>query len=197
MPRMPIMNFSCCAAVILGAGVLAGCSISSSDGNQGSIGQQIGLIPGTPDAFLIISKEPLELPPDFSLPVPQPGVASPREPDPYAEARASLFGTPAEPQVAGTESAGELALLSSAGASADNSAIRTEIEDLPPGEYGNRSYGLNSLFGVPIPERGSEKAGLETLEENETLQKEGLPTPTAPPVALEEERLERTDVSRR
>lgn len=54
MPRMPIMNFSCCAAVILGAGVLAGCSISSSDGNQGSIGQQIGLIPMIAVAYISI-----------------------------------------------------------------------------------------------------------------------------------------------
>lgn len=179
-------------AGLLGAAALtAGCTISSESGQ--SIGEQIGITPGTPDEFLIIANEPLVMPDNLNtLPLPKPGAQSPRFRDPDAEARSALFGQNAVPDAqpgAQQPSAGEEALLAAAGASEDNSAVRTQIEnDIPPS--GDRSYGLTSLFGVPVPAGPDDKANehiVNSAEENERLQQSGVLTPAAPPDEEEKE----------
>lgn len=172
-------------ALLCGA-VLAGCSISSEGG--GTIGEQLGVTAGAPDEFLIIARAPLELPPSFSLPTPQPGAPSRLEPDPFVEAEAALFGRPGR----GAETApgsGEVALLRGANAADDNSAIRQELDEdvvSPPGE---RRFGLTSVFGQPIPQNlGESDEVLLSREENERLRTQGLATPAAPPFVEEDGR---------
>ncbi|WP_340109653.1 DUF3035 domain-containing protein [Pikeienuella sp. HZG-20] len=178
MPHSSLAAFLRRAAPLAAAAVLGGCTISSSDGG-GSIGEQLGLVPGTPDAFMIIARAPLEIPPDFTLPTPQPGAVSPRDPDPLAEAEQTLFGQQ-EPAPTATASAGEQALLAGAGANVDNSAARTELESRAAPE---RRYGLTSVLGYKIPAGPNDRNyTVEALEENERLRQQGLLTPTAPPI---------------
>ena len=71
-----------------------------------------------PDEFGVLTKRPLELPGDFdTLPVPEPGKRSTRDPNPEADARAALLSTPSTPVVASgatiAPSATEAAILSS------------------------------------------------------------------------------------
>ncbi|MEX2520975.1 MAG: DUF3035 domain-containing protein [Paracoccaceae bacterium] len=175
------------------AALLAGCSINSEDGG---IGQQLGIAAGTPDEFMIIARDPLQMPPNFSLPTPRPGAPSLVEPDPYAAAHETLFNR-REPVRSAAAGGGEVALLGGAGATGDNSAVREELaEDNAPGE---RQFGLTSFLGMKIPANLNDPDALvESTEENDRLRREGLLTPTAPPP--EEERkplkLEESEVMR-
>ncbi len=173
------------AAALAAAAALAGCSISSERG--GTIGEQLGVTAGAPDEFLIIARAPLELPPSFELPRPQPGAPSRLEPNPFVEAESALFGRPVSAaRAAAAPGAGEAALLVGAGAADDNSAVREALAaEAAPTE---RRYGLTSLFGVPIPANlGEEDAILLSAEEIERLRQQGLPTPAAPPIAEDDD----------
>ncbi|MFN3260592.1 MAG: DUF3035 domain-containing protein [Pikeienuella sp.] len=166
---------------------LAGCSVSSERG--GTIGEQLGVTAGAPDEFLIIARAPLEMPPSFDLPRPQPGAPSRLEPDPFVEAESALFGRPVSAERAGAQApgSGETALLAGAGATGDNSAVRAALA----GEAGptERRFGLTSVFGVPIPQNlGEEDALLFSAEEMERLRQQGVPTPAAPPIVEEDGR---------
>ena len=175
------------AAALAAVALLAGCSINSERG--GSIGEQLGVTAGAPDEFLIIARAPLEMPPSFDLPRPQPGALSRIEPDPFVEAESALFGRPvsAARAGAGTPGTGEAALLEGAGATEDNSAVRAALaEEAGPTE---RRFGLTSVFGVPIPQNlGEEDALLFSAEEIERLRQQGVPTPAAPPIVDEDGR---------
>lgn len=182
MPRRFLTACSARAALLAAAALLAGCSLSSEDG---TVGEQLGFAVGAPDAFMIIAREPLVMPADNSLPTPQPGVASPRMPDPDAEARESLFGSPDEPERLASASTGETALLAGAGAAGDNSGVRAELDAQGDKE---RRFGLTSFLGMPIPaDLDNPNIIVESQEENERLRAQGLLTPTAPPVEEEED----------
>lgn len=184
MPRRPMAARYSRAALLAGAAaLLAGCTYNSS---KGSLGEQLGFAVPPPDEFMVIARAPLELPPDFDLPAPQPGVVSPRMPNPDAEARASLFGSPAAPRQESAPGAGEQALLSGAGATGVNDSIRADLE-AEQERTGERQFGLTSLFGIPIPANLDEPdETLQSQEETERLREQGVLTPTAPPQAEEE-----------
>lgn len=185
MPRASFAVISSGAAVA--AALLAGCTY---DSRKGSLGEQLGFAVGSPDAFMIISREPLQLPPSLqSLPTPQPGQTSPRMPDAYADARQSLFGSPSGMPTATTTTRGEEALLASAGANVDNSAARAAFDaEAAADAERERRFGLTSLFGIPIPANLDDPdSTLKSQEENLALREQGLPTPTAPPIQEEEE----------
>ncbi|QIE56923.1 DUF3035 domain-containing protein [Pikeienuella piscinae] len=182
MPRTLLTACSARVALLSAAALLTGCTLSSEDG---TIGEQLGFAVGSPDAFMIIAREPIQMPPDNSLPTPQPGAASPRMPDPYAEARESLFGSPEEPERLASTSTGEEALLAGAGATTDNSAVRAEIDAEVDTE---RKFGLTSFFGMPIPANlDNPNIVVDSQGENERLRQQGLLTPTAPPVEEEDD----------
>lgn len=175
-------------ALLGAAALLAGCSINSEDG---TISEQLGISAGTPDEFMIIARDPLQMPSDFSLPTPQPGAPSRVEPDPYATAHETLFNRP-DPVRTAAAGGGELALLGGAGATGDNSSVRDELaEENAPGE---RQFGLTSFLGVKIPANLDDPDALvESSEENERLRREGLLTPTAPPIEEERKSLKLED----
>lgn len=172
-------------AVLIGAAAVSACSVGSS--SSGTVGEQLGFSVGAPDEFLIISRRPLQRPPSFDLPRPQPGAASRVELDPLAEAHGAVFSRP-EPVRLATASPGEQALLRGAGADGDNSAIRDEIAAEGVTPEGERQFGLTSLGGFAIPATLDEEedALIEVQRENEALRQRGLPTPTAPPIVEEE-----------
>lgn len=172
------------AAPLAAVVALSGCEISSD--STGDFRDQFGVAQGAPDEFLIIAKQPLQMPPSFDLPRPQPGAPNLVDPNPNAIAYSALYqSTQTDGAVA--ISAGERVLLKGAKAEGDNSAVRAALaDDLP--EETNQNFLLDNLFGLPIPANLNEiKGDLASAEEVERLRRQGLPTPAAPPPPVEEE----------
>lgn len=92
--------------------------------------RSIGLERSGPDAFSVVTRAPLEVPPDFGLRPPQPGAERPNEPTVREQARASLYGGTARTPVQefGDRSPGEAALLKQAGAADADPSIRGKVD---------------------------------------------------------------------
>ncbi len=109
--------------VLLGAGAAALSACSSS------LSETLGYGKEAPDEFAIVTKAPLVIPPDYSLRPPRPGAPSPRETAPSTLAQSALLGAGSVGQTTSSPSAGELALLSNAGALNADPAVRDLIDD--------------------------------------------------------------------
>src|SRR5215468_6851648 len=79
--------------------------------------RSLGLDSRGPDEFRVVSRAPLDVPPDFGLRPPQPGASRPNEPTVREQAKQTVFGatSPAVKLLAG-RTPGESALLRQAGA---------------------------------------------------------------------------------
>jgi len=73
------------------------------------IGDQLGVGKDPPDAFVVVDKRPLVVPPDFKLRPPEPGKPSPQNIQPAEEVVSALF--PGVERVPDRPSRGEAALL--------------------------------------------------------------------------------------
>ncbi len=94
-----------------------------------SIRETFGLTKKSPDAFAVVTRAPLILPPDYRLRPPAPGRRAPQEQRPAQEAKAALTGTDAAAGGAARPvSAGELALLANAGADRVDPNIRAVVD---------------------------------------------------------------------
>jgi hypothetical protein len=101
------------------AGALSGCT---------SLKQAMGLDKQPPDEFAIVTKAPLVVPPDFALKPPRPGAQDSQEPTASQGAAQTVFGKEAPQQTAKAgQSAGEVALLESAGADRVDDSIRDQV----------------------------------------------------------------------
>lgn len=94
----------------------------------------LGLTRDAPDEFQVTTRAPLSMPPDMtSLPVPRPGASRPQERSARDQAEAALVPSlalenPRAPRSATGRSAGEVALVASAGgAPTDN--IRQQVDE--------------------------------------------------------------------
>jgi hypothetical protein len=99
--------------------LLAGCG--------GDIWQTLGLAKKPPDEFVVVTRAPLSLPPDFTLRPPQPGAPRPQEPTVQERAKSTLYGNTTRTALSG-RSKGEQALLDGAGASRASPEIRRTVE---------------------------------------------------------------------
>jgi hypothetical protein len=106
--------------------VLAALGLSACD--NGSLRRSLGLDSRGPDEFRVVSRAPLDVPPDFGLRPPQPGAQRPNEPTVREQAKQTVFGanTPAVRVVEG-RSAGESVLLRQAGAVDVDANIRETV----------------------------------------------------------------------
>lgn len=116
---------------VIAAGVLlAGCEQTK---------ETLGLTKRSPDEFRVVSRAPLSLPPDYNLRPPTPGAPRPQEGTPQDQAKAAVFGTPeaaitdtvppiGEGSEGSAQSAGESALLQSAGTAGVNPNIRKLVD---------------------------------------------------------------------
>ena len=112
--------------------LIAGSLLTSGCQNARSV---IGLEKQAPDEFAVITRAPLSVPPDFGLRPPTPGAQRPQEKSVRNQARDVLLGHPdtnsaSAAQVAaasGKLSAGEAALLASAGALNADASIRSVV----------------------------------------------------------------------
>ena len=141
---------------------LAGC---------GSISNSLGLDPQAPDEFTVVSKAPLILPPNFTLRPPTPGAPRPQEILAQQQALAALLPPPADggngagagpallgagPGAPGADvvprTAGEIALLSNAGAVDANPGIRALV-DIENAQLLRQSQGVleQILFWQQLP----------------------------------------------
>lgn len=103
-----------------------------------SLQKQLGTSKQSPDEFMVVSRAPLTMPPEFTLRPPEPGIPRPQEGTTSQQARNALFrlqqpqagaaGT-LEPEVGRDgRSAGELSLLRAAGADNADPNIRRIVD---------------------------------------------------------------------
>ena len=91
----------------------------------------LGLNKKSPDEFAVVKRAPLVLPPNYNLRPPAPGTPRPQELQPTQAAQAAVLATAgSEPSAIDPEkhSAGEAALIRSAGAENVDPTIREQIE---------------------------------------------------------------------
>lgn len=125
------------AAVLLtaAAGLLSGCGLGSF----------LGLDRASPDEFRVVSRAPLEMPPDYNLRPPQPGSPRPQELERDTRTASSMFGAASQgglfdPRTSAQQTQGEAALLSQAGADQADPEIRAIVDRENPGVVvGDRS----------------------------------------------------------
>ena len=91
----------------LGTTALAGCG--------GDMSRTLGLTRDAPDEFTVTVRAPLAMPPDFNLPMPQPGAPRPQEQSESAQAEQALVPQLALGSAPTDNSPGQSALLQAAG----------------------------------------------------------------------------------
>jgi len=111
--------------------ILLGLSAAALSACSSSLSETLGYGKEAPDEFAIVTKAPLVIPPDYSLRPPRPGAPSPRETSPSSVAQVALLGSESflAQGAANGPSAGEVALLSNAGALNADPAVRALIDD--------------------------------------------------------------------
>ncbi len=140
--------------------------------------------PEPPDAFLVLSRAPLRMPPSMALPEPRPGETSPLEPTPLTDAQVALLGRPATP--AGTApSAGERALLDAADAAAAQPDIREVLAIESDPDLNEGPYEPPSIFALVFGEDTIEPEDvIDPTVESRRLAAEGFLTPVDPDEVL-------------
>lgn len=150
--------------------------VGDTPGQGVDVSRFLGTTKSPPDEFAVATTKPLQLPKNFtSLPAPTPGVRSPLEADPIADARAALLGEPEPEATATTVSASEAALLSAAGSQTTDPSIRgvldaeqAALEDARP------SYALENVF--PSIRRDANAGAILSPTEERARLSETLPT---------------------
>lgn len=134
--------------------LLAGCTLAlTACGNGDSLSRTFGLTRDAPNEFLVTTRAPLSMPPDFSLRPPRPGAPRPMEQSERTQAEEALV-----PQIAlGTpqagESPGQQALLQESGPPVSN-AIRTQVDADARMEQANTGFVNRLLFWRKSPPKG-------------------------------------------
>ena len=117
---MTKMRTALCTMSVL---LLAACG---SGGNN--VKEELGLKTPAPDEFSVVTRAPLEVPPDFTLRPPRPGAERPNEIAVRDQAKKTVFGVSDSKPVADPASKGEGAFLGKLGANAADPSIRTSID---------------------------------------------------------------------
>jgi len=142
-------------ALLTATAVISGCSTLQRSLGTGKV---------VPDEFRVVTTAPLTLPPEYSLRPPRPGEPRPQELEPSAEARSALFGQ----DTGASASAGEGALVNSAGASAVDPNIRDTVD-----YEGQGVVRRNEAFADRVNEfgRNAEVDAARRLEEEEAIRR--------------------------
>lgn len=146
----------------------------------------IGDIP-PPDEFQVTTHQPLEMPGSTALPEPQPGMPSPRDPDPQRDAMRALLGASGGTvETASAPSPGEQELLTSANAAAASDDIRVQLEEDKVKTASGQPYSppsVGELLGMQKKEKVNKADMLEPIAESQRLQQEGVRAPANPNAA--------------
>ncbi len=100
------------------------CLNACSNGAAG-LRTTLGLEKDTPDEFAVITRAPLEMPPQLALPSPNPGAPRPQETPTVEAAQKTVFGQAKQDST--SASSAESALLNNAGADARDTDIRRTV----------------------------------------------------------------------
>ena len=169
-------------ARILGVTALLAAGACASDGRLMSIDSG----GDGPDEFAILPTRPLELPPDLNrLPAPNPGGSSITDPNPEADAVASLGGNPAQLSAQGIP-ASDTALIAQASRTGRAGDIRavTAAEDAQFRSGRGRRV-LEVLAKTNVYYRAYQPQTLDAQAELLRWQRSGARTPSAPPPPLD------------
>jgi hypothetical protein len=122
---------------------------------SGDLKRTLGMDRTGPDAYSVVARAPLEIPPEFGLRPPQPGAARPNETNAADRAREALLGGPAKAAL-GDRSAAEAALLTQAGALSADPRIRDTVnrESVQLAEA-DRSFADRLIFWQKPPAPGT------------------------------------------
>ncbi|HET9020016.1 MAG TPA: DUF3035 domain-containing protein [Acetobacteraceae bacterium] len=155
--------------------VLAACACVLAACSHDQLQRNFGLVRDAPDEFVVTTRAPLSVPPDFALRPPQPGAPRPQEMTPTRGAEAALVPQTALAPAAGSgaDSPGQEALVAAAGPPAP-SDIRHEVDVEAAKEATDRSLTDSLMFwrkpappGVVVdPQKEAER-----LRENAALGK--------------------------
>jgi len=107
--------------------ILAGIVLSGCENTR----EQFDFSKRAPDEFAVVTRAPLELPPEYTLRPPQPGAPRPQEMTTSQQARAAVVGIESTKQIAREQnvSTGEAILLQKTGAAQANPAIRRVVDE--------------------------------------------------------------------
>jgi hypothetical protein len=125
----------------------------ASCGNSDSLSRTFGLTRDAPDEFMVTTRAPLSMPPDFSLRPPRPGAPRPMEQSEERQAEEALAPQTAlgVPQ---TDSAGQEALVQAAGPPATD-RVRRQIDADARMENADSGFVDKLLFWrTPPPPKG-------------------------------------------
>lgn len=145
----------------------------------------LGLTKRSPDEFQVVSRAPLSMPPDYNLRPPAPGAPRPQEGTARDQAEQVVFGyqgrqlspdqipSIGEGEQASAQSAGESALLQSAGTAGVDPNIRKTVDlETSDDEAGSRTF-IDSLIFWRKPEPYGTvvdpTAEAKRLQENQAL----------------------------
>ena len=121
--KSPIVSNHRHFLIIVGVTLLAtltGCG-------SGELRRNLGIDRSGPDAFSVVARAPLEIPPDFGLRPPQPGASRPNEANAADRAREALLGPGGRAATLANRPAAEAALLAQAGAVNVDPRIRDTV----------------------------------------------------------------------
>ena len=125
---------------------LAACDTSTSD-----VMRSFGISRDAPDEFLVTTRAPLSMPPDFTLRPPTPGVARPQEVPLRTQAEATLAPDTLLANPGNAQSPGQAALVQQAGPPAP-ADIRTKVGQDAAMATADRSFVDRLMFWKSAPD---------------------------------------------
>ncbi|PZQ45387.1 MAG: DUF3035 domain-containing protein [Micavibrio aeruginosavorus] len=136
-----------------------------------------------PDEFAVVKRAPLEMPPNFNLEAPQPGVARPQELSATEMARDAVLGDAAAKKIAKENgvSQGEAVLLQKAGAVNASPAIRAQVDKETAEIIKQETPGIDTLKKMVGKDVQEPAKVVDPVAETERLRKnkaEGKPLST-------------------
>lgn len=137
--------------------------------------EELGMTKQSPDEFRVVARAPLSMPPNYNtLVTPNPGATRPQEGTPTDQARSAVFGSEISGDTQTTNgSAGEAALLNSAGAQNADPAIRQVVNQETNQINSESDYFLEELiFWRDDPEPGvvvDPQKESQRIKENQAL----------------------------
>lgn len=113
---------------LMGVSLLAGCAlVLAACGNGDALSRTFGFTRDAPDEFMVTTRAPLSMPPDFSLRPPRPGAPRPMEESEQRQAEGALVPQSELTQTPAGQSAGQEALVQQAGPAVTN-GIRAQVD---------------------------------------------------------------------
>ncbi len=136
------------AALLLTGSALALTACSST---SDTLSRTFGLTRDAPDEFMVTTRAPLSMPPDYSLRPPRPGESRPMEQSERRQAEEALVPQTALGMPQASDSPGQEAMVQAAGPAAPTQ-IRQQVDSDARTDQGSKSFASKLLFWqTPTP----------------------------------------------